>query len=215
MSFSLSFRQSRRSVLRLATLALAAAAPLAVVSPRFSLGSDAAPAEPAAMPELTATLHTSRGDIQVELYPEDAPVTVANFVFLAQRGFYDDTTFHRVIADFMIQGGDPTGTGRGGPGYRFENECKPNRTHDAPGVLSMANAGPNTNGSQFFVTHVATPWLDGKHTVFGKVTSGQEVVNAVQQGDTIEGIEIQGETAPLLEAQATRIAEWEAALDRQ
>lgn len=133
----------------------------------------------------TATFETSRGNIVCELFAKDAPKTVNNFVFLARDHFYDGTVFHRVIADFMIQGGDPTGTGRGGPGYRFEDEVKNNPHRHSVGALSMANAGPNTNGSQFFITHVVCDWLDGKHTVFGKVLEGQEVVNAVQQGDKL------------------------------
>jgi len=124
---------------------------------------------------------------------------VPNFVNLAQKGFYNGVTFHRVIADFMVQGGDPTGTGAGGPGYRFEDEFDPSLKHDGPGVLSMANAGPGTNGSQFFITHVATPWLNGKHSVFGKVVKGQDVVNAIQQGDKIEKITIAGDTKALFE----------------
>ena len=138
-----------------------------------------------------ATLNTSRGEIVCELFPKEAPQTVNNFVFLARDKFYDGTVFHRVINDFMIQGGDPTGTGRGGPGYRFEDETKGNPHKHQVGSLSMANAGPNTNGSQFFITHVATNWLDGKHTVFGKVQKGQDVVNAVQQGDTLNSVSIQ------------------------
>lgn len=117
-----------------------------------------------------ATMKTQRGDIRVTLFADRAPATVNNFVFLARDGFYDNTTFHRVIPDFMVQAGDPEGTGTGGPGYRFEDEWSALQLkHDGPGVLSMANAGPNTNGSQFFITHVATPWLDGKHAVFGKI----------------------------------------------
>jgi len=131
------------------------------------------------------TLETIRGPIVLELYPEHAPKTVNNFVFLVKEGYYDGVTFHRVIADFMIQGGDPTGTGRGGPGYKFEDELKGNPLRHETGVISMANAGPNTNGSQFFITHSPQPHLDGKHTVFGKVTSGMDVVNAVRQGDKI------------------------------
>ncbi len=139
----------------------------------------------------SATFDTSRGKIVCDLFPADAPNTVNNFVFLAREGFYDGTKFHRVINDFMVQGGDPTGTGRGGPGYKFADELKPGkfRKHQK-GSLSMANAGPNTNGSQFFITHIATDWLDGKHTVFGEVTSGQEVVDSVKQGDTIKKITI-------------------------
>jgi peptidyl-prolyl cis-trans isomerase B (cyclophilin B) len=138
----------------------------------------------------TATLTTSRGVIVCELFAKDAPKTVNNFVFLAREKFYDGTIFHRVLADFMIQGGDPTGTGRGGPGYRFEDEFKGNPRKHQVGTLSMANAGPGTNGSQFFVTHVVTNWLDGKHTVFGQVLSGQDVVNATQQGDTLKSVTI-------------------------
>jgi peptidyl-prolyl cis-trans isomerase B (cyclophilin B) len=138
----------------------------------------------------TATLETSRGTIVCELYTKDAPKTVNNFVFLARDKFYDGTTFHRVIKDFMIQGGDPEGTGRGGPGYRFEDELKNNPNRHKVGSLSMANAGPNTNGSQFFITHIVTDWLDGKHTVFGQVLSGQDVVNSVQQGDELKSVTI-------------------------
>jgi peptidyl-prolyl cis-trans isomerase B (cyclophilin B) len=130
-----------------------------------------------------ATIQTDRGDIELELYPQHAPKTVNNFVFLAREGFYDGVTFHRVIDDFVIQGGDPTGTGRGGPGYRFEDEVKGNPLRHETGVISMANAGPNTNGSQFFITHSSQPHLDGRHTVFGKVVSGMDVVNAIRQGD--------------------------------
>ncbi|MGD0620046.1 MAG: peptidylprolyl isomerase [Bryobacteraceae bacterium] len=138
----------------------------------------------------TATFDTSRGTIVCELFTKDAPATVNNFVFLAREGFYDGTVFHRVINNFMVQGGDPTGTGRGGPGYRFEDELKNNPQRHQVGSLSMANAGPNTNGSQFFITHVVTDWLDGKHTVFGRVTKGQDVVDAVKQGDTLNKVTI-------------------------
>ena len=138
----------------------------------------------------TATFETSRGAIICELFAKDAPKTVNNFVFLAREGFYDGTVFHRVINNFMIQGGDPTGSGRGGPGYRFEDETKGNPNRHQVGSLSMANAGPNTNGSQFFITHIVTDWLDGKHTVFGRVLSGQDVVNAVKQGDTLNKVTI-------------------------
>src|SRR5512147_2393593 len=124
----------------------------------------------------TATLHTDKGDIVADLFADKAPRTVNNFVFLAREGFYDGTIFHRVIADFMAQGGDPTGTGRGGPGYRFADEFHPTLRHNKPGLLSMANAGAGTNGSQFFITHVPTPWLDNKHTIFGEVTQGMDVL---------------------------------------
>ena len=137
-----------------------------------------------------ATIVTNRGSIRIRLHDDKAPRTVANFEKLVGDGFYNKLTFHRVIPDFMIQGGCPQGTGTGGPGYTFEDEFHPDLKHTGPGVLSMANAGPNTNGSQFFITHVATPWLDGKHSVFGQVLSGQEVVDAVQRGDVIESVSI-------------------------
>ena len=131
------------------------------------------------------TVETNRGQIEIELYPEYAPKTVNNFVFLAREGFYDGVSFHRVINNFVIQGGDPTGTGSGGPGYRFEDEVRDNPLKHETGVLSMANAGPNTNGSQFFITHSPQPHLNGKHTVFGKVVKGMDVVNAIKPGDTM------------------------------
>jgi peptidyl-prolyl cis-trans isomerase B (cyclophilin B) len=162
------------------------------------------------MSDLTATFSTSRGPIRVRLFADKTPVTVASFVNLVQRGFYDGLSFHRVIPDFMIQGGCPEGSGRGGPGYRFEDETRADLRHDKPGMLSMANAGPGTNGSQFFITHVATPWLDGKHTVFGEVLGAEDqaVVNAIKGGDKIESVRIAGDTAPLLAAQAARVADW-------
>lgn len=138
-----------------------------------------------------AKLETSRGLIELELYPQYAPMTVNNFVFLSREGFYDGVLFHRVIANFMIQGGDPTGTGRGGPGYRFADEFKGNPLTHETGVISMANAGPGTNGSQFFITHSPQPHLNGHHTVFGKVISGQETVDAVRQGDVIQKVTIE------------------------
>ena len=141
----------------------------------------------------TAKIDTNKGTITINLFTKDAPITVNNFVFLARDGFYDGVSFHRVISDFMIQGGDPTGTGRGGPGYKWNDEPGALRLqHDSPGVLSMANAGPNTNGSQFFITHVPTPHLNGKHAVFGKVAdaASMDVVNAIRQGDTITKVTI-------------------------
>jgi len=140
--------------------------------------------------QYTATITTNRGDIVVELAPEHAPKTVNNFVFLAKEGYYDGVAFHRVISNFMIQGGDPTGTGRGGPGYKFEDETRGNPLKHASKVISMANAGPNTNGSQFFITHAPQPHLDGKHTVFGKVTQGADIVDAIKQGDTMTKVTI-------------------------
>ncbi len=130
-----------------------------------------------------ATLVTDKGDIKIALFADKTPQTVNNFVFLAREGYYDGTIFHRVINNFMVQGGDPTGTGRGGPGYSFNDEFHPKLKHHGPGVLSMANAGPNTNGSQFFITHVATPWLDGKHSVFGQVIEGLDVLLSIPERD--------------------------------
>jgi cyclophilin family peptidyl-prolyl cis-trans isomerase len=131
----------------------------------------------------SATISTDKGDMVIELFADKTPKTVNNFVFLAREGFYDGTIFHRVIADFMVQGGDPTGTGRGGPGYRFADEFHPSLKHAKPGMLSMANAGPGTNGSQFFITHVPTPWLDGKHAIFGQVTGGMDVLMSIPPRD--------------------------------
>ncbi len=135
-------------------------------------------------------IETDKGNIEIELYPQNAPKTVNNFVFLAREGFYDGVLFHRVINNFMIQGGDPTGTGSGGPGYKFEDEIQGNPLKHETGVLSMANAGPNTNGSQFFITHAPQPHLNGKHTVFGKVVVGQDVVDSIQEGDKMEQVKI-------------------------
>jgi peptidyl-prolyl cis-trans isomerase B (cyclophilin B) len=135
-------------------------------------------------------METSKGTIEIELFAAEAPKTVNNFVFLINEGFYDDVTFHRVISNFVIQGGDPTGTGRGGPGYTFEDETRGNPRKHETGMLSMANAGPNTNGSQFFITHSPQPHLDGRHTVFGQVTKGMDVVNAIQQGDKMTRVTV-------------------------
>ena len=161
---------------------------------------------------LIAHFDTDRGPIRIQLHADKAPLTVANFVNLAQRGFYNGLIFHRVIADFMVQGGCPQGRGTGGPGYKFEDEANNGVGHER-GVLSMANAGPATNGSQFFITHVATPWLDGKHAIFGSVTKGQDVVNAIAGGDKIESIEIKDSTEALFTAMKDRLAEWNKILD--
>jgi len=139
----------------------------------------------------TATMKTDKGDIVIDLAAKDAPNTVNNFVYLSQAGYYDGLNFHRVIANFMIQGGDPVGNGTGGPGYRFNDEFSPKWRHSGPGMLSMANAGPGTNGSQFFITHAAQPHLDDRHSVFGKVTSGIDVVNNIRQGDKIQRVDIE------------------------
>jgi len=163
---------------------------------------------PASSP-VKAVMHTSKGDIKIELFADIAPVTVANFANLAINGYYDKLNFHRVIPDFMIQGGCPNGTGTGGPGYRFEDECSPKARHDRPGILSMANSGPGTNGSQFFITHVETAWLDGRHTVFGRVEDAQDqaVVDSIRVGDTISSIDITG-AQNLLSSQADRVKQW-------
>ena len=167
--------------------------------------------------ELVATMSTSKGDIHLRLFAEQTPITVANFVNLAERSYYDGLNFHRVISDFMIQGGCPTGTGSGSPGYRFQDEFHPDLKHDRPGILSMANSGPGTNGSQFFITHGPTPHLDGRHTVWGVVAGpeDQEVVDAIRQGDTIDKVVIEGDTAALLERTSDQIAKWNAAIDKQ
>jgi len=141
-------------------------------------------------PMKVATIETNKGTIKIDLFEDKVPKTVANFEKLAGEGFYDGLKFHRVIEDFMIQTGCPEGTGRGGPGYKFEDEFHPDLKHDGPGVLSMANAGPNTNGSQFFITHVKTDWLDNKHSVFGKVTEGQEIVDGIAVGDTMDKVTV-------------------------
>ncbi len=164
---------------------------------------------------ITATIETNKGSIHLTLFADQTPVTTASFVNLSRRGYYDGIKFHRVINDFMVQGGDPTGTGGGGPGYQFDDECTPDLKHDAPGILSMANAGPGTNGSQFFITHIPTPWLDGKHTVFGKVIGPEDmaVVNSITQGDSIKTVTIEGDVKSLLDGEAEKIAEWNKILD--
>ena len=165
---------------------------------------------------LKAVIETSKGTIHLNLHSELAPLTVASFVNLANRDFYKGLTFHRVIGQFMIQGGCPYGTGTGGPGYRFEDEFKKELRHSKPGILSMANAGPGTNGSQFFITHVPTPHLDNNHTVFGEVISDedQKVVNSIRQGDKIVNISIEGDTSGLIEKTKDRINEWNKTLDK-
>ena len=163
---------------------------------------------------MKAIIKTTKGDINLDLYPNEAKLTVANFVNLSKRGFYNKLTFHRVIDDFMIQGGCPIGTGTGDPGYKFKDEFHSDLRHDRPGVLSMANSGPNTNGSQFFITHVETPWLDNKHTVFGAVSDSdsQDIVNKIQQNDVIESIEISGEMTDDSEVEKS-VDEWNTSID--
>lgn len=166
--------------------------------------------------DITCTFITSKGNINLVLFPDKAPKTVANFVNLASRGFYNGLFFHRVINDFMIQGGCPNGDGRGGPGYHFNDEFHKELIHDTPGKISMANAGPNTNGSQFFITHTATPWLDGKHAVFGEVVSDKDmaVVNQILQGDKIEMIELEGDLEDLL-SEIDEVNNWNEVLDEE
>ena len=163
---------------------------------------------------MKATIKTNRGNINLDLFPDKAKLTVSNFANLSRRKFYNNLTFHRVIDDFMIQGGCPIGTGTGDPGYKFKDEFSPDLKHDKPGILSMANSGPNTNGSQFFITHLETPWLDKKHTVFGAVSDAesQDVVNSIRQNDLIESIEISGDSSPDTEVDK-HLSEWDEILD--
>lgn len=165
---------------------------------------------------IKASITTNKGTININLFDKQAPRTVANFVNLSSRGYFNDLSFHRVINDFMIQGGCPNGDGRGGPGYRFEDEFHEDLIHDEPGKLSMANAGPNTNGSQFFITHIATPWLDGKHAVFGEVISqeDQDIVNSISQGDKIESVDLEGEYEELLR-KVDEVKNWNEILDEE
>ncbi|MCP4155820.1 MAG: peptidylprolyl isomerase [bacterium] len=165
--------------------------------------------------ELTVVFDTSKGKINLRLFGDKTPVTVGNFVNLVQRGYYNGLRFHRVIPDFMVQGGCPDGMGTGGPGYKFEDEIVPELRHSKPGILSMANAGPGTNGSQFFITHVPTDWLDGKHTVFGEVLAqaDQDVVDSIKQGDKINTVTIEGDTSPLMATVQNQVDKWNKVLD--
>jgi len=165
--------------------------------------------------ELKAVIETNKGTINLKLFAAETPITVGNFVNLARRGYYNNLNFHRVIPDFMIQGGCPAGDGRGGPGYKFQDEFIKELRHSKPGIFSMANSGPQTNGSQFFITHVPTPWLDGKHTVFGEVVSDadQKIVNQIAQGDKIISVTIEGDVAELMEKVKPMIEKWNVILD--
>lgn len=169
------------------------------------------------MSDLTATMTTSKGIITLKLFADKTPYTVANFANLARRGFYNGLKFHRVIPDFMIQGGCPKGTGTSGPGYDFEDEFDATLGHTKPGILSMANAGPGTNGSQFFITHVPCPWLDGKHTVFGEIVSDkdQEVIDSIKQGDTITSVTIEGDVTELFEKTQDKLKVWNLAISQR
>ncbi len=166
------------------------------------------------MSDIRITLHTDKGDIDATIFASKVPVTSANFLNLAKRGYYDGITFHRVIANFMIQGGDPTGTGSGGPGYKFADEIDRTLKHTKAGIFSMANAGPNTNGSQFFITHGPTPHLDGKHAVFGEVTQGQDVVNQIAKDDKIKSITFHDDATTLFESQKDQLEHWNSILSR-
>ena len=171
-------------------------------------------ADPTPVKDIRIILHTSKGDIEGTLFASKVPMTAANFLNLATKGLYDGITFHRVIPNFMIQGGDPTGTGSGDRGYKFADEFDPSLKHSKPGIFSMANAGPGTNGCQFFITHVPTPHLDGKHSVFGEVTKGQDVVNKIEKGDKITKIDVLDPTEDLFKAQASNIEKWNASLKK-
>jgi peptidyl-prolyl cis-trans isomerase B (cyclophilin B) len=195
---------NRSSFLRIAGALALAAIPLT--------SQAAEPTKP--VNDIHIILHTTKGDIEGTIFASKVPMTAANFLNLAKKGYYNGITFHRVIPDFMIQGGDPTGTGTGGPGYRFPDEFNPTLKHNKPGIFSMANAGPGTNGSQFFITHVPTPHLDGRHSVFGEVTKGQDVVNKIEKGDKITGIDIKDSTDELFKAQAENIEKWNSALKK-
>lgn len=167
----------------------------------------------AAVKDIRIEMETSKGTIEATLYASKTPMTVANFLNLSKRGYYNGLTFHRVIPNFMVQGGDPRGTGTGGPGYKFGDEFHPELKHDSPGIFSMANAGPGTNGSQFFITHKDTPWLNRKHSVFGKVTKGLDVVNAIAKGDKIKSIKVLDSTDALFAAQKDHLDKWNKVLD--
>jgi len=175
----------------------------------------ATPAPTGKVTDIKIVVKTTKGDIEGTIFASKTPITAANFLNLASRGYYDGIVFHRVIPNFMIQGGDPTGTGRGGPGYKFGDEIVAELKHSKPGIFSMANAGPGTNGSQFFITHGPTAHLNGKHTVFGEVTKGQNVVNAIVKGDKILKIEIKDSTAALFAAQKANLTKWNAVLDKK
>lgn len=186
----------------------------ATLSMAPAIAGAATPAAP--VTDIRIVMHTSRGDIHATLFASKAPLTVANFLNLSSHEFYNGLSFHRVIPDFMIQGGDPAGTGAGGPGYKFADEFAPGLKHDRGGLFSMANSGPGTNGSQFFITHVPTPWLDGKHAIFGAVDNAkdQDVVNAIKQGDKITSIDIVDSPESLFAAQSSQIATWNKSLKK-
>lgn len=165
--------------------------------------------------DIRVVMHTDKGDIEATLYASKTPIAVANFLNLAQKKFYNGLTFHRVIPDFMIQGGDPLGTGTGDPGYKFEDEFVPSLRFTVPGLWAMANSGPGTNGSQFFITHVPTAHLNDRHTIFGETTKGQDVINKIEKGDKIKSIDILDDTKDLFKAQAEKLEKWNARLEKK
>ncbi|MHC4065229.1 MAG: peptidylprolyl isomerase [Planctomycetota bacterium] len=188
---------------------------LAMITANVAAAQDATDDEGAPSDELLAVIVTAKGDIWLTLFPEEAPLTVTSFANLAQRGYYDGLKFHRVMANFMIQGGDPAGTGRGGPGYKFKDELSPNLRHDSAGVLSMANSGPGTNGSQFFITHKETPHLNDRHSVFGRVIEGQQVVDTISKDDLMTAVIIEGDTTALFAANQEQLDKWNQILDEK
>ncbi len=177
--------------------------------------SPLARAQTESLKDIRVVMHTDKGDIEATLFASKTPLTVANFLNLVQKKFYDGLTFHRVIPSFMIQGGDPEGSGMGGPGYKFADEFVPELRFDKPGVWAMANAGPSTNGSQFFITHVPTPHLNGRHTIFGETTKGQSVIDAIERGDKIKSIDVLDGTEALFKAEAANLEKWNAALPKK
>ncbi|MCA9263626.1 MAG: peptidylprolyl isomerase [Planctomycetales bacterium] len=219
-TFATASRAKNSTIFALLTLSLASGCALA----QFGRTEEAGAAEPAgAVSDIRVRIKTTKGDIEAILYASKTPITVANFLNLSSRKFYDGIIFHRVIPDFMAQVGDPLTKqpgsqgrwGTGGPGYQFQDEFRPDLKHDGPGVLSMANAGPGTNGSQIFITHVATPHLNGRHTVFGRLTKGQDILDSIVKGDKIVSVDILDPTDALFAAQAANLKKWNAVLDQQ
>ena len=180
----------------------------------LALATDAYTQDSKPVNDIKINLHTNKGDIEATIFASKVPMTAANYLNLAKKGYYNGITFHRVIPNFMIQGGDPTASGTGGPGYKFGDEFVPSLKHDKPGIFSMANSGPGSNGSQFFITHVPTPHLDGKHSVFGEVTKGQDVVNKIEKGDKITKIDVLDSTDDLFKAQASNIDKWNGSMKK-
>jgi len=198
------------------SILLGCVAAFALATEAYTQESTTTPAAKESKPvnDIKIILHTNKGDIEATIFASKVPMTAANYLNLAKKGYYNGITFHRVIPNFMIQGGDPTASGMGGPGYKFTDEFVPSLKHDKPGIFSMANSGPGTNGSQFFITHVPTPHLDGKHSVFGEVTKGQDVVNKIEKGDKITKIDVLDSTDDLFKAQASNIEKWNGSMKK-